>query len=141
MRVVTAVLLLAALLGAPGAVLAAEARASFSIIGNDRLPAPARTPSVIVGGDPRIQLFDRPRRGAPDRPVVSGPQVVVVSPGQCWQPGYWTYQWVPQSYSYTTFVPGQWSPDGSWIAGHYEPAVYSTGYYQPLWVEGYWTGC
>jgi len=69
------------------------------------------------------------------------PQIVFVSPGRCWQSGYWSYQWVAQSYSYNTWVPGVWSPDGYWIAAHYEPGWYDGGYYQPLWVEGYWAGC
>ncbi|HEU4369848.1 MAG TPA: hypothetical protein VFV05_16620 [Methylomirabilota bacterium] len=69
------------------------------------------------------------------------PAVVVVTPRRCWQAGYWTYQWMPQSYSYITWVAGQWSPDGRWIDGHYAPALYYSGFYQPLWVEGYWTGC
>ena len=76
-----------------------------------------------------------------DGTVVVVPSVVVVSPGRCWQAGYWTYQWVPQSYAYNAFVPGQWSADGFWIEGHYESAWYSSGYYQPYWVEGYWSRC
>ena len=64
-----------------------------------------------------------------------------MTPGRCWQPGYWTYQWVPQTYTYNTWVAGQWSADGYWIDGHYAPSQYSTGYYQPLWVEGYYSGC
>lgn len=36
---------------------------------------------------------------------------------RCWQPGYWTYQWVP--------APG-------WYGG---------GYYQQVWVDGYWRRC
>jgi len=76
-----------------------------------------------------------------DRLAVVIPQLVFVSPGRCWQAGYWNYQWVPQPYSYNTWVPGQWSPDGFWIEGHYEPAWYNGGSYQPYWVEGYWSRC
>ena len=90
----------------------------------------------------REQFFRDQQRFRPDqRTIVVAPSVVVVSPGRCWQDGYWSYQWVPQSYSYSAWVPGQWSPDGGWIEGHYEPAWYNGGYYQPLWVAGYWTGC
>ena len=67
--------------------------------------------------------------------------VIVVSPSRCWQAGHWSYQWVPQAYSYNTWVAGHWSPDGRWIDGHYAPAWYSGGYYQPLWVEGHWSHC
>jgi hypothetical protein len=92
------------------------------------------------GGDPRTDRDDRGRDHRPghQRPVVIIPQVVFVAPNRCWQPGYWTYQFVPQSYSYSTWVAGQWSPDGEWIEGHYAPSFYNTGYYQPLWVEGYY---
>jgi hypothetical protein len=75
------------------------------------------------------------------RQTIVVPQVVVVSPGRCWQSGYWTYQWVPQSYSYNAWVPGQWSPDGRWIDGHYAQTWYNSGYYQPLWVEEAWSSC
>jgi hypothetical protein len=102
-----------------------------------------RTPSVQRGGDPGIERFDdRDRdhghRPGHQRPVIIIPQTVFVTPNRCWQPGYWTYQFVPQSYSYNTWVAGQWSPDGLWIDGYYAPSVYNTGYYQPLWVEGYY---
>jgi hypothetical protein len=76
-----------------------------------------------------------------ERLIVVISQMIVVSPGRCWQPGYWMYQWMPQSYSYSAWVPGEWAPDGFWIAGHYEPAWYDGGYYQPLWVDGYWLRC
>ena len=48
-------------------------------------------------------------------PILVVPPVVVVAPGQCWQGGYWDYQWVP-----------------TWDGG---------GYYQPFWVDGYWAAC
>ena len=80
-------------------------------------------------------------RRAGDRPVAVVPQVVYVSPGRCWQTGYWDYQFVPQSYPYDAWVPGAWSADGYWIEGHYEQAWYGGGYYQPYWVEGYWSRC
>jgi hypothetical protein len=114
-------------------------------------PPPARTPSVLRGGDPGIQRSDRRdddrhdrrhgHRPGHHRAVIVVPQTVFVSPSRCFQPGYWTYQWVPQSYAYTTWVPGQWSPDGRWIDGYYAPSQYTTGYYQPVWVEGYYTAC
>ena len=107
---------------------------------------PARTPSVLRGGDPGIAIFDgrgrdHGHRPGHQRPVIIIPQTVFLAPNRCWQPGYWTYQFVPQSYSYSTWVAGQWSPDGQWIEGHYAPSFYNTGYYQPLWLEGYYSGC
>jgi hypothetical protein len=86
---------------------------------------------------------DRQRDHRPgQRPtVIVVPQTVVVTSNRCWQPGYWTYQFVPQLYTYSSWVAGQWSPDGRWIDGHYASAQYSSGYYQPFWVEGYYTFC
>ena len=90
----------------------------------------------------RQQFFEDQRRFRRNSSsVIVVPPVVVVSPGRCWQDGYWSYQWVPQYSTYAAWVPGQWSPDGYWIEGHYEAASNSGGYYQPVWVEGYWTGC
>jgi hypothetical protein len=140
MRLVLVLALIVVTVATPLAAQAADVRASFGPT-NDRLPAPARTPPAIVGGNPHIQSFEDRRRGRQDRPGVFVPQVVFVSPGRCWQSGYWSYQWVPQSYSYSTYVPGVWSPDGTWIPAHYEPGWYNGGYYQPLWVEGYWSDC
>jgi len=113
-------------------------------------PPPARTPSVLRGGNPGIERFDDHRRGqghghshrpGHHRPIIVVPQTVFVTPSRCWQPGYWTYQWVPQTYTYSTWVAGQWSQGGYWIDGHYAPSQYSSGYYHPLWVEGYYSGC
>jgi hypothetical protein len=146
--------LVAALLLALGAMLAftpaeaADLRNHGTSVLPPTGPPPARTPSVLRGGDPGIERFDgdrrghdRPRHPGHQRPVFVVPQTVFVTPGQCWQPGYWAYQWVPQTYTYSTWVAGQWSPDGSWIDGHYAPSQVSSGYYQPLWVEGYYSAC
>jgi hypothetical protein len=63
------------------------------------------------------------------------PHSVVVVP-RCYVPGHWAYQWVPQTRTYDVWVPGAWSPDGTWIDGHYRTHYYTTGYYQPYWVDG-----
>lgn len=69
--------------------------------------------------------------------VVPSTVLIVPSPPPCrWIPGYWTYQWIPQSYTYEAWVPGHWSPQGSWFEGHYQLRAVSTGYYQPFWVDG-----
>jgi len=108
-------------------------------------PPPARTPSVLRGPDPGLENFDRHGRDhdRSGRPIFVVPQTVFVSPSRCWQPGYWTYQFVPQTYTYSSggWVPGQWSPDGQWIDGHYATGAYNSGYYQPLWDDGYYTAC
>ena len=96
----------------------------------------------VVPGPPPVRAGIPPRaRHAPhSRVIVSPRSVFVVAPyavaSTCYVPGHWTYQWVPQTYTYNTWVDGYWSPYGTWIDGHYEPQVYSTGYYQQIWVDG-----
>jgi hypothetical protein len=101
--------------------------------------------TVLRIGDRKHDRDDDRRRGhvrhGHHRHQAHRPTVVFVTPGRCWQAGYWTYQWVPQAYTYSAWVGGQWSPDGRWIDGHYAPVQYHSGYYHPLWVEGYWAGC
>lgn len=99
--------------------------------------APARAHGVTVtvsGGSP-------PPADPAKRPVVIGPQPVFVVPYVCFLPGYWAYQWVGQTYAYSVWVPGQWSAEGTWVEGHYEPRTYMTGYYQPVWIEGRRIAC
>jgi hypothetical protein len=140
-----AVIALAALLLAAPSANGADAK--FQIQTRTSAPPPARTPSVLRGGNPGIDRFDGVRPGPPrrfrgqDGSVIIVPQVVFVTPSNCWQPGYWAYQWVPPAVASTMWVPGQWSPDGYWIDGYYAPMAYSSGYYQPAWVEGFWSSC
>jgi hypothetical protein len=111
---------------------------------NHWAPPPARTPSVLRGGDPGIQRHDGGHDGRRHWDHGQGhhrPGVVFFGPRRCWQPGYWAQQWVPQAYTYNTWVAGQWSPDGRWVEGHYAPYVHHAGYYRSVWVEGYWTEC
>ena len=108
---------------------------------NHWAPPPARTPSVLQGGDPKIDRFDRRWHGGHDHGRWHRQGVVLVAPFRCWQSGYWTHQWIPRAHTYNTWVGGHWSPDGRWVEGHYVPYTHHTGYYQPYWVEGYWTAC
>jgi hypothetical protein len=56
-----------------------------------------------------------------------------------WVAGYWGRQWVPRYYTYDVWVPGYYGAGGGWIDGYYEPrTVQSGGYYQQVWVDGYW---
>lgn len=73
--------------------------------------------------------------------VIVLPSPVVVVPGRCWTQGYWAYQWVPQATPYHVWVAGHWSAGGTWVPGHYQTHYHATGYYQPYWVEGYWSVC
>ncbi len=70
-------------------------------------------------------------------PHAAVPQTVIIAGApaySCSTPGYWTYQWVPQVYSTTVWVPGQWAVDGSWVDAHYESQSVATGYWQPIWI-------
>ncbi len=68
--------------------------------------------------------------------VVVSPSYTVytyAAPSYVWVPGFWTQQWVPQSYIYKAWVPGSLDDDGVWSEGHYEiQTVQSGGYYQPV---------
>jgi hypothetical protein len=64
------------------------------------------------------------------------PPLVYAPVRECVSPGYWAYQWIPTQYTTTTWVPGGWSADGSWIEGHYAYHSHTSGYYQPYWVPG-----
>jgi len=152
MRLIRVLGLLLAALGPPLVAGVAAADPRFNVVSgtdprvNVVAPNDPRV-NVVAPNDPRVSpalrgsFDDRDRRPGHHRPVIVVPQTVFVTPHRCWQPGYWTYQFVPQSYTYSTWVAGQWSPDGRWIEGHYAPAQYNSGYYQPLWVGGYYTSC
>jgi hypothetical protein len=83
---------------------------------------------------------ERGDRRQPTR-VVFFPTVTTIVQRQCVTPGYWAYQWVPQTYTYNAWIEAQYAPDGAWVDGHYEPRYYASGYYQPYWVEGYADAC
>ena len=99
-------------------------------------PARAHHVRIIVvdGGISRFR-FHEPRVFSSPHPHVIPGTVFIVEPSyRCFIPGYWTHQWIPQIYSYNVWVPGQWSPEGTWIEGHYAPQTQSTGYWQPIWI-------
>jgi len=68
-------------------------------------------------------------------------QVYVVQPQRCLVPGSWEYAWVPQSYAYNVWVDSEYSVEGVWVAAHWEPRVYTSGYYQPYWSPERWSDC
>lgn len=41
-------------------------------------------------------------------------------------------------YTHHVWVPGHYDPNGYWVEGYYVPQTVYTGYYQPIWVSGYW---
>ena len=71
--------------------------------------------------------------------VIVAPQPIWVAPGRsCFEPGYWAYEWIPQTSWQTVYVPGYWATDGSWVASHYAQQPYATGAYHPVWVPERW---
>lgn len=90
----------------------------------------ATSPATAHGTHPFTKILVVPR-------TVYIPTYVAPSYGR-WVPGYWTYQWIPQVYTYHVWVPAHYSADGFWMEGHYQPQVVQTGYYQQVWVGGYW---
>jgi|RhiMetdeSRZDD1v2_1073273.scaffolds.fasta_scaffold43986_2 hypothetical protein len=97
-----------------------------------------RVGPIIPHGDnivpnPPPERFHR-RAVRPGFVFVAPPTVVYAPAPACVLPGYWAYQWVPTSYTQSTFVPGGFGPDGTWIEGRYEQRAYASGYYQPYWV-------
>ena len=103
---------------------------------------PGRVPNVVVGA-PRASVHDF----GPSYPFgynytrspavrYSAPVHAQVAPR--WVAGHWGRQWVPYYHTYNAWVPGYYGPRG-WIPGYYESqTVESGGYYQQLWVDGYW---
>jgi hypothetical protein len=73
--------------------------------------------------------------------IFVSPPVVYAAPRECVTPGYWAYQWVPMTYTQSTWVPGAWTADGTWREGHYAQHAYASGYYQPYWVPGQTYAC
>ena len=152
-QVILGGLALAAILAGPLPAAAGNVSAiagGVPAIVNPALPAAPRVPPALVGPDPIYQRGslgqDRPRDRhqhgqRPGTTVVVVTQPIYVSPGLCWYPGHWTYEWVPQWTAYNAWVDQQVSPDGDWIGGYYERMWYPSGSYQPYWVEGYYDGC
>jgi hypothetical protein len=66
--------------------------------------------------------------------VTPPPVLVYAAPRQCVSPGYWTYQWIPTSYTQSIWVPAGFTAEGAWIDGHFEQRAYASGYYQPHWI-------
>ena len=98
------------------------------------------TPCRDHGG--RWTCVDPPaqtRRPATHDHVIIVPQPIYVTPSQsCLVPGYWTYQWVPQTTWHTVYVPGYWAVDGAWVESYYAQQPYATGQYHPVWVPERW---
>ena len=99
--------------------------------------APSR---VVVAPSSRVVV------NAPSQIIVATPRVwvfpvYVVQPRRCLVPGSWEYAWVPQSYAYNVWVDSEYSVEGLWVEGHWEPRVYSSGSYQPYWIPERWSDC
>ena len=85
---------------------------------------PGRTRPDLQRGSLGQDRRDRHQHGQrPGTTVVVVTQPIYVSPGRCWYPGHWTYEWVPQWTAYNAWVDQQVSPDGDWIGGYYDAEV------------------
>jgi hypothetical protein len=79
------------------------------------------------------QYYSAPARSAP---VVAAPP----PPAPRWVHGYWAQWWVPQYYTDNAWIPGYFARNGAWVQGRYAAQmVESGGYYERVWVEGYWS--
>jgi|ERR1043166_5290913 hypothetical protein len=141
MRFALVLALLAAAVAAPFTGVEAGGRRVEHVLPDRAFSGPGWRFDEVENFRRQFHQDQRRVRGDGRGPIVVVPQVVVVSPGRCWQDGYWDYQWVPQPTPYDAWVPGQWSADGVWVQGHYEAAWYDGGAYQPFWVGGYWARC
>jgi hypothetical protein len=95
-------------------------------------PIIPNAPNIVPNPPP--ERFHRHGGVRPGFVFVAPPTVVYAAPQSCVAAGYWAYQWVPTSYTQSTFVPGGFGPDGTWFEGRYEQRAYASGYYQPYWV-------
>ena len=86
------------------------------------------------------QCGGAPPPAHPDRHRHHRPHPVFVVPQQnCWAPGYWTTQWVPQTSLYTVWVDPYVASDGSWVDGRYEQRAFVSGYaQQAVWIPERW---
>jgi hypothetical protein len=105
-------------------------------------PAAAEGVTITVGGHARGHRSDFHGRRHFDGPR-HFPRYghVILAPRQCHYPGYWTYQWVPQSQVYYEWVPGHYNTSALWVEGHYAARTHASGYYQPIWVPDRWVSC
>jgi len=55
-----------------------------------------------------------------------------------WVPGYWTYRWIPSGATAYVWVPGYYTAAGFWVGGHHAPGPVQSGYYERVWLDGYW---
>jgi hypothetical protein len=99
--------------------------------------APSR---VVVAPSSRVVV------NAPSQIIVATSSVwafpvYVAQPRRCLVPGSWEYAWVPQSYAYNVWIDSEYTVEGVWVEGHWEPRVYTTGYYQPYWSPERWGDC
>ena len=108
-----------------------------ALLGGAVSAAGADSTKIIIRGGvfPQHRVFV----GRPDTNILFVPSTAyVLPPSPQLVPGYWTYQWIPQVYTSWVWIPAHYDPNGYWVEGNYVPQTVQTGYYQPIWVSGYW---
>src|SRR5947199_424550 len=127
-----------AVLGVLALGVGAVESGDVKIVVNDAAPFALQRATIAPGSQVVVS--------SPSRIIVSTPPVLVfpvyvAQPRRCFVPGYWAYAWVPQSYQYGAWVDGQYSAEGLWLEGHWEPRTYSWGSYQPYWIPESSSAC
>jgi len=119
-----------------------------ALVASGHAPVEAGGAQVVVNAPSRVVVAPSSRVivNAPSQIIVPSSrilvsQVYVVQPQRCLVPGSWEYAWVPQSYAYNVWVDSEYSVEGVWVAAHWEPRVYTSGYYQPYWSPERWSDC
>lgn len=144
MRFLTLLLAVLVVAGVPSAARAGDPRAYQFV--QPEIP-PIRGPGAAQFiGQPGVAVPERQRHVRPRTDALVQQNVIVVAPvvvapsTGCSAPGYWTYQWVPQTTTTQAWVPEHWAANATWVDAEWQTLTLDTGYWQPLWVpEG--SGC
>jgi hypothetical protein len=141
-----------------GAAVGSLVLAAVLALGADVAPAWAGDVRILIGGGgwhagqhhPQVHhqghfkhfhpghghRFHHPGPGHHGQVILVPSYPHVVAPR--WVPGYWTYRWVAHAVPSYVWVPGSYTVGGYGVEGRYEPRTSQAGYYQQVWIEGYW---
>lgn len=116
-----------------------------TLVGAAPAPAAAGGVKIVIGGAPFRGHVRKPFGHAPKqihpRRHFGLPHRVWVGPRRCHYPGYWTYQWIPQTHSSWVWVPSHYNSDALWVEGHWTLHTVQSGFWQPVWVPDRWMYC
>src|SRR5258705_5338804 len=95
MRLALVAVLLLTAVTLPPAVVEAGSRRVEHVVPDRAFSGPGWRFNEVENFRQQFRQDQRRFHRAGDQPVLVVPPVVVVSPGRCWQAGYWDYPWVP----------------------------------------------